>query len=268
MPASVPCTFSRFQYNMNNTAGPNAEPKPAHAKPTKSRIELLGFTANNPATTDTTITAVRDRLIITSWLGCFFFTILKISSISDVDDTKSCDEIVDMIAANTAVKIRPPISGWNKIRAISKNTDSYLLVSVIAKSGFWPKNAVPMIAINTAPMIEINIQLMPIIRPVRASFGVRNAMNRTIICGWPKYPSPHAILPISVAAETPLISEKYWGLPSACGPYEFDVAHVHIDDGSSRYNSAITGTITKEQNIIMPCTASVYDTAKNPPIKV
>lgn len=44
--------------------------------------------------------------------------------------------------------------------------------------------------------------------PARASLGERSAMKRTMMCGWPKYPNPHARLPMIAAAEIPLNREK------------------------------------------------------------
>ena len=46
------------------------------------------------------------------------------------------------------------------------------------------------------------------------------------------------------------------------------VANVQMLDMSSRENKATAGTSTNAANMIIPCTASVYDTAKNPPINV
>ena len=39
--------------------------------------------------------------------------------------TSSCEDMVDMIAASTAVSTMPAISGWNIRRARSRNTVSY-----------------------------------------------------------------------------------------------------------------------------------------------
>src|SRR5699024_4534852 len=112
MPAAAPGAFRRRQYSDARMTGPNAEPKPAQAKPTRSRIDEFGFAAMTPATTATTATAMRDASIAVDDFRSLLTTPRYRSSISADDDTSSCDEMVDMIAASTAVRIRPATSGW------------------------------------------------------------------------------------------------------------------------------------------------------------
>lgn len=51
IPARAPHNVVLFQNKENSTTGPNAAPKPAHAKLTISNTELSGFLAINTATT-------------------------------------------------------------------------------------------------------------------------------------------------------------------------------------------------------------------------
>ena len=57
MPARAPWRFVRLQNRENSISGPNAAPKPAHAKETIRNTELSGFQARN-----TPITAMIRRL--------------------------------------------------------------------------------------------------------------------------------------------------------------------------------------------------------------
>ena len=59
IPESAPQTFIRFQYKLNRMAGPNAEPNPAHAYPTKSRMVSFGVKDNEMATIETSRTVKR-----------------------------------------------------------------------------------------------------------------------------------------------------------------------------------------------------------------
>ena len=124
IPASAPGVFKRRQYREATTSGPNALPKPAHANATNPRIEFDGLIDSKAAMMATPTTAVRDRLISTWSESLRLVTIMYKSSINALDVTSNCDEIVDMMAANTAVSTNPATSGWNKIRPMSRKTVS------------------------------------------------------------------------------------------------------------------------------------------------
>ncbi len=64
MAASAPHSFIRFQYRLSRIAGPKAEPKPAQAYPTKSRMVLFGF--NDKSTAITAMTKTDNRPIMTN----------------------------------------------------------------------------------------------------------------------------------------------------------------------------------------------------------
>ena len=76
-------------------------------------------------------TIVRERLISVDCDGVRFKKILARSSISEVDTARSWEDIVDMIAASTAVKTRPAGSGWNMTWAMSRKMVSKFSWSVI-----------------------------------------------------------------------------------------------------------------------------------------
>ena len=52
MPASAPCLLERLQNSAVSTTGPNAAPKPAHAKDTIPKTELFGSLAMKAAITE------------------------------------------------------------------------------------------------------------------------------------------------------------------------------------------------------------------------
>lgn len=67
IPARAPHNVVLFQNKENSTTGPNAAPKPAHAKLTISNTELSGFLAINMATT-----AIKTTDILAIITGIFF----------------------------------------------------------------------------------------------------------------------------------------------------------------------------------------------------
>ena len=85
--------------------------------------------------TETTSTPIRPPQSLAPSLS-FTPTPPTMSSTSAEVVTISCEEIVDMIAASTAASRMPAISGWNRICARSRNTDSPLVASVICTSRF------------------------------------------------------------------------------------------------------------------------------------
>ena len=167
-------------------SGPKAEPKPAHAKPTRPRMVSDGLIARTAPMTAMTTTAVRERLMSTPSLGSFLATILYRSSMREEETTSSWEDMVDMIAASTAVRTRPAMSGWNRMRPMSRKMVSKASRSVMAMSGFWEKKTVPIMAVKVAPMMHSSIQPTPIQRPTLAWAGEVRAMKRTTMWGWPK----------------------------------------------------------------------------------
>ena len=129
---------------------------------------------------------------------------------------------MDIIAAKTAARIRPAMKGWKRICERSRNTDSAVSGLVREASGWRAKYAIPMNAPLSAPNTVRTIQLMPMRRPDLASAGVRSAMKRTIMCGWPKYPRPQArdeIIPAKVVPAKMLrASGRTWLMDSTTGP--------------------------------------------------
>ena len=75
-------------------------------------------------------------------------------------------------------------------------------------------------------------------------------MNRTMMCGCPKYPSPHA------AADTMLISEVE-APHSAHVPGSSSLMVEISESGPPSLNRPATGTATRAVTIMSPCTTSV-----------
>src|SRR5699024_2821356 len=193
-PNSAPQLLRRFQNRVSSTIGPNEAPNPAQANATRSRMLFDGEIASTTAMMAMTSTPRRPSRTQVLSLSVRLdpersATILNRSSIRAEDVTTSCEEIVDMIAARTAASTRPAMNGWNRIWARSRKTVSESAGSI---SACWEKYEMPTMAVATAPSAEMPIQPTPILRARLASAGVRSAMNRTMIWGWPKYPSPHA----------------------------------------------------------------------------
>src|SRR5690606_29893388 len=103
--------FMRFQNRLRIITGPNAAPNPAHAFATKPRMVLLGFQASTMATSETNKTEIRP--IVTNSLSLAFRRrkALYKSSVNELEVTRSCDEIVLIIAARMAANKIPVING-------------------------------------------------------------------------------------------------------------------------------------------------------------
>ena len=129
MPTSAPAAVRRRQNRASSTIGPKAAPKPAQANATSARIELSWSSASTPATTETTSTPMRPAHSLARDPRCTPSPAITSSTRAELVTT-SCEEMVDMIAASTAASSSPAISGWNRICARSRNTDSPLVVSV------------------------------------------------------------------------------------------------------------------------------------------
>src|SRR5690606_38823165 len=106
MPASAPMALSRRQNSDSRMIGPKAAPKPAQAKATSPRMLERGSTASRAATTATASTPTRPmRTCCVTERS--LPKILYRSSTSADEQTISCDDTVDMIAASTAASTRP-----------------------------------------------------------------------------------------------------------------------------------------------------------------
>jgi hypothetical protein len=91
---------------------------------------------------------------------------------------------------------------------------------------------------------------MPMRRPAFACCGVSRAMKRTMMCGCPKYPSPHA------AAETTPITEV--DAPHSAHVFASSSLMVEtIGPMPPSWKMPNTGTATRAVTIIRPCTTSV-----------
>ena len=125
IPARAPPVVSRRQYRLSSTTGPKVAPNPAQAKATRLRIVSLASHAMAAATTETSITAPRPIQMPTPRPVSLRKTLYRSSTSAD-DDTSSCDEIVDMIAARIAAIMNPAISGWKSSCPSAMNTVSGL----------------------------------------------------------------------------------------------------------------------------------------------
>lgn len=87
-----------------------------------------------------------------------------------------------MIAASTAASMNPASSGWKRICPRAMKTVSG---SSRVRPCCW-KYATPTSAVAMAPRTDRAIQPIPMRRAEVASRTDRMAMNRTMMCGWPK----------------------------------------------------------------------------------
>src|SRR5699024_3426008 len=156
------------------------------------------------------------------------------------------DAIVLIISAKTAASTTPPISIWKTICRKSINTVSG---SSSVSSGNISKKVITIKAVNHITIKQRIIQLIPILPALYASLTVVNAIKRTIICGWSKYPRPQANPEIITNIETPLNKLNVSGL--------IDVITFVVSAGPPVNVSATIGTNNNAKNIIPPCTASV-----------
>ena len=131
-----------------------------------------------------TTTMVREATSRVVWLASLR-KMRKRSSTSADEVTSSCEDMVDMIAASTAVSTRPAMSGWNRMRARSRKMVSKPSWSV-TEWVVWEKNRVPTKAVKIAPRKQKLTQMMPERRAAVASVGEGSAMNRVTMWGWPK----------------------------------------------------------------------------------
>ena len=64
IPAMAPHLLQRFQNRPKSITGPKVAPKPAHAKETMRKTELLGSSANRKPRTATQITVTRATIML------------------------------------------------------------------------------------------------------------------------------------------------------------------------------------------------------------
>src|SRR5699024_1547002 len=115
---TAPVRLKPFQYKLNSTRGPNADPKPAQALPTRFRIVSFGVHAIIIDAIATTITDRRPTS--TNSFSCFLAASstrnnFSKSSVNELEVTNNCDDIVLIIAAKMAASKNPPTSGWKSI---------------------------------------------------------------------------------------------------------------------------------------------------------
>lgn len=97
------------------TNGPNEDPNPAHAYPTSPRIVSFCSQERMSAMTDMVSTESLPRKTSSLSEAERRKKVLYISSVKELAVTKSCEEIVLMMAASIAEIKKPVISGWNSI---------------------------------------------------------------------------------------------------------------------------------------------------------
>ena len=109
MPAIAPYLLQRFQNRANSTTGPKVAPKPAQAKETTRKMELLGFSAKNTATIAIQITPRRaiNRFFLSSSFrphtSCSRFCVMPEAAAS------SCTSAVDIVAERIPARMMPAI---------------------------------------------------------------------------------------------------------------------------------------------------------------
>ena len=110
IPAMAPALVVRFQNSANSTSGPNAAPKPAHAKDTTRKMELSSSSAMKTAITEMMMTDARAISIAFFWESFTLKKEMKISCEAEEDAAKSCESAVDIVAARIPERITPATS--------------------------------------------------------------------------------------------------------------------------------------------------------------
>ena len=141
MPAMAPYLLQRFQNREKRTIGPKVAPKPAQAKETTRKMELLGFRAKNTATIAMQITPTRAirRLFLSSSFSpqtsCSRFCVIPEAAAS------SWTSAVDIVAERIPARMMPAMMAkktffWLIMAETRTRTDS--ASELVAKPSMTP----------------------------------------------------------------------------------------------------------------------------------
>ena len=183
--------MQRFQNSENSTTGPNAAPKPAHAKDTTRNTELEGSHARMTPITAMTTTVSRATII----------SVLLFSLMPKTFWERSCETLeaavsswlsaVDMVAARIPERIIPATMASNVLLRLIRSASLMIMVSasaLLVRNGTLPatETLYPMIPMAMAIIMEMTTQTVAIRREVFSFFSSLMAMNRSRIWGIPK----------------------------------------------------------------------------------
>ena len=123
-----------------------------------------------------------------------------------------------------------------------------------------------MSAVKIAPEAVSTIQKRLILRAVFASPGERKAMKRTMMCGCPKYPNPHAAVDIVATIHTKALPENPENrLKASC--LTSAIRSVASDHPPSSTTVTI-GTAMSAASMRRPWATSVRVAPRKPPNRV
>ena len=140
-PARAPALLDRFQNRDSSIVGPNVAPKPAQAKETTRKTELLGFQARTMAIMAMPITVALAMIMF------FLASILmpRKSCIRSWDTEEaaasSWESAVDMVAARIPARITPAIRAKKKPCWLIRSAILMMMVSeseLVSSSGILP----------------------------------------------------------------------------------------------------------------------------------
>ena len=190
MPETAPAKVVRFQYRAQITRGPKPAPKPAQAKETMPKMELLGSFAMKMPRMAMAMTVSRAASIL-----CFWLSLKRNASCSRFWDTledaaSSWESAVDMVLARMPARMRPAISA-GKMPPLAKSSAMRMMtVSVLEPSrgamAPMPDRALPTMPISTARAMATVTQTEATRRLSFSFFSSPMAMNRSRIWGIPK----------------------------------------------------------------------------------
>ena len=129
IPARAPCRFIRFQNRARIITGPKAAPKPAQAKDTMRKTELLGFQARRMPTMAMPTTVSRAAVMEAFWLS---FTRKKSWTRSwetPEAAVRSWESAVDMVQARMPAMTMPAIRAKKTPWVLSRSASRMTMVS-------------------------------------------------------------------------------------------------------------------------------------------
>ena len=190
-PVSAPGRVVRFQNRQHSISGPNAPPKPAHAKLTIWNTLELGSCASRMATIEIPRIVARatSRLCLVLSLMCRksctrFWLTLELAASSWLS-------AVDMVAARMPARIKPATMLNKTPFWLIKCVICTMMVSLsplLASRGTRPAlvMALPTMPINTATAMEITTHTLAIRRLSLSLSSSSMAIKRSRIWGMPK----------------------------------------------------------------------------------
>ena len=142
IPASAPLRLDLRQKRASSMVGPKAAPKPAHAKETTRKTELLGFQARIMATAATPTTVARAAIICPAAVSLTRMKSCRKSSDTLEAAARSWESAVDMVAARIPARITP--------------------ATIAKRKPFWlMRSAIFMMIVSDSEELELSMGISP-----------------------------------------------------------------------------------------------------------